>query len=183
MTRAFMVAIAVTVIVVTVSASICASAACAGDGCVAEPQCSKARCSKAPSCGSCCKPCQEYDEEQRTFYRPVFKEEMVDRVVNTVEYVEETRYRCSPCTVWQPKPPTGCTPCEPVDGCGPKKPCEMVPVQILRKVPYTVVVPKCVQKTEKVPRTVCTMEPYTVTVCIPRAGCGQKPVPACRPSK
>jgi len=168
MTRASIVAIAGSLLV-----SICGSAVCAERGCAVEPGCLK-----TPSCG---KTCQEYDEEQRTFYRPVYKEEMVEKVVNTVQYVEETRYRCRPCTVWQPKQTTGCEPCEPVDGCGPKKPCEMVPVQILRKVPYTVVVQKCVPTTEKVPRTVCTMEPYTVTVCIPRAGCG--PVPTCCPSK
>ncbi|NQU23373.1 MAG: hypothetical protein HQ567_19000 [Candidatus Nealsonbacteria bacterium] len=172
MTRATIVAIAVGLLV-----AICGSAVCAEKGCGL-----KRACLKTPSC---CKTCQEtdFDEEERTFYRPVYKEEMVEKVVNTVEYVEETRYRCRPCTVWQPKPTGGCEPCEPVKGCGPAKPCEMVPVQILRKVPYTVVVKKCVQKTEKVPRTVCTMEPYTVIVCIPRAVCKPVPVPTCRPSK
>ena len=173
MTRASIVVIAVPLLV-----AICVSAVCAEKGCGVGPACLK-----TPSCGPCGKPCQEYDEEERTFYRPVYKEEMVERVINTVEYVEETRYRCRPCTVWQPKPPGGCEPCEPVKGCGPTNPCELVPVQILRKVPYTVVVPKRVQKTEKVPRTVCTIEPYTVTVCIPRTVCQPVPVPVCCPSK
>ena len=137
-----------------------------------------------------CQPCGKmktckvivYDEQERTFYRPVYKEKVEERIIETMEYVEETRYRCQPCTVWQPKPPCGdsCTPvaeaCEPADCCAPQKPCEMVPIQILKKVPYTVVVPKHFQKTKKVPRTVVTMEPYTVTVCIPRVEYRQVPV-------
>ncbi len=166
--------------------AICASTACAESGRAVESGCAKTPCGQTDC--RCCKPvktCKQivYEEQQRTCYRPVFKEEMVERVVNSVEFVEETRYRCAPCTVWQPKPPSECGPCEPADCCGPKKPCEMVPVRILRKVAYTVVVPKCVQKTEKVPRTVVSMEPYTVTVCIPHVVCRPVPVCPCGPPK
>ncbi len=144
-----------------------------------------------PDCGPpVCQPCVKmktcrvviYEEEERTCYRPVYTEKIEKRILNVVEYVEETRYRCMPCTVLQPKQ-SCCAACTPVDeGCGacaPAKPCEMVQVQILRKVPYTVVVPKSVQKIKEVPRTVVTMEPYTVTVCIPRVVYRQ--VPVCTP--
>ncbi len=140
-----------------------------------------------PDCGPpVCQPCVKtklckvivYDEQERTFYRPVYTEKVEEKTFKAVEYVEETRYRCKPCTVLQPKQ-SCCETEEACGACAPAKPCKMVEVQILKKVPYTVVVAKCVQKTKKVPRTVLTMEPYTVTVCIPRVV--YKQVPVCSP--
>ena len=157
----------------------------AADEGTVRPDCNEPDCGPPP-----CQPCVKmkicrvvvYDEQERTFYRPVYTEKVEERIIDAVEYVEETRYRCKPCTVLQPKP-SCCAVCAPAEGacgtCAPAKPCEMVEVQILRKVPYTVVVPKNVQKTKKVPRTVVTMEPYTVTVCIPRVAYMQ--VPVCSP--
>jgi hypothetical protein len=162
----------------------------AGDDCGCSNDCCKTTCCK-PGQKVCTvmKICKEtvYEEQERTFYRQVFKEEMQDRTINTMEYVEETRYRCQPCTIWQPK--ADCCPacdagsdCVSACGCVPPKPVEMVQVEIIKKVPYTVVVPKCVQKVEKVPRTVTTMEPYTVTVCIPHVVYTQVPVEVCCPA-
>lgn len=138
-------------------------------------------CAQKPCGAPAMKTCKEivFEEQQRTFYKPVYKEVMEERVINTVQFVEETRYRCQPCTIWQPKPAGGCGSCGPADCCAPQKPCEMVPVQTYKKVAYKVMVQKPIQKKEPVPRTVVTMEPYTVTICIPHVICKQ--VPVCNP--
>jgi hypothetical protein len=172
----------------------CATTAVAGEDC----GCSSDGC-ESGCCGVDCCPCGQqlctvmktcketvYEEQEQVFYRPVFKEEIEEKIVNTVEYVEETRYRCCPCTIWQPKEDCCCPTCDTGAACGGgctcgPPPMEMVPVEIIKKVPYTVVVPKQVQKTEKVPRTVVAMEPYTVTVCIPHEICKQVPVQVCCP--
>jgi hypothetical protein len=163
---------------------LAAGTARGGDDCACSTDCCNATCCP-PGQKPCTvmKTCKEtvYDYEEQTFYRQVFKEEMEDKITHTVEYVEETRYRCCPCTIWQPK--EDCCPECNLDTCCcvPPKPVEMVPVEILRQVPYTVVVPKCVEKVEKVPRTVTTWEPYTVTICIPHVICKQVAVEVCCP--
>ncbi len=177
-------------IVVALLLAVGAHVSEAGAGGVIRPGC------KEPTCGQpkqpCCprmKTCKEtvYEEQERTYYKPVYTEVIDEKIIDTVQYVEETRYRCRPCTVWQPKPPEPCGACTPVKACGPsgccaaEKPCGMVPVQIIKKVAYKVMVPKPVQKIEKVPRTVVTMEPYTVTICIPHVICTQVPVCTAEP--
>jgi len=160
--------------------------------------CCKPSCCQPTCCYTVMKMCKEtvYDEEERTLYRTVYKEVMDERIIDAVEYVEETRYRCRPCTTWQPQAEPCCESvdcCEPVESCGPAKGCasgdcceaakplKMVPVEFIKKVPYTVVVPKKVQKVKQVPRTVVTTEPYTVTVCIPRTVYKEVPVRVCCP--
>jgi hypothetical protein len=149
------------------------------------------RCCKQTSCcpTPCCAPatcgCQEviYEEKEMTLYKTVYEEVMDKVVVDAVKYVEETEYRCCKCTVMQPKP---ANPCEPAKTCAPAAcgpcaaPCtEMVPVEILRKVPHTVYRPVCYQKVEERPRVVVKQVPYTVTICVPKAV--SKPIPVCAP--
>jgi hypothetical protein len=124
-----------------------------------------------------------YEEVQQTCYKTVY-EEVVEKVtVDAVRYVEGTAYRCAPCTVMQPCPPQACAPakscesaCSPPSSC-----CDMVPVQVLRKVPYTTARPESYQKVEARPRVVVKQVPYTITVCVPKVVYRQVPVTVCCP--
>ena len=147
------------------------------------------RCRRAPSCNSCCtvmKTCQEvvYEDKECTFYKTVYEEVMDKVVVNAVKYVEDTEYRDSKCTIWQPKETGACEPvksCAPA-ACAPSAVCtEMVPVECIRKVPHTVF--RCVsyEKVEERPRVVAKQVPYTVTCRVPKVVCKQVPVDACAP--
>jgi len=131
---------------------------------------------------TCCE--TVYEEEVRTFYKTVY-EDVVDKVpVDAVRYVEETQYRCQPCTIWQPRPPEACGPikaCGPATCCAPSSCCDMVPTQILRKVPYTTYRPEHYQKIEERPRVASKQVPYTITVCVPKVIYKQVPVTVCCP--
>jgi hypothetical protein len=154
--------------------------------------CGRTHCCTAAT--PCCAPetctvmmtCREvvYDEVQQTCYKTVY-EEVVDKVtVNAVRYVEGTAYRCAPCTVMQPRQPQACGPTAAcVPACGQPSPCcDMVPVEVLRKVPYTTMNPEPFQKVEERPRVVAKQVPYTITVCVPRVVYKQVPVNVCCPT-
>jgi hypothetical protein len=180
-------------VIATVAGLLLAFVAATADACycgAARHRCCKERtcCQATPCCQApgCCEPttCQEvvYEEKQMTLYKTVYKEVMDKVVVNAVKYVEETEYRCCPCTVMQPKQANPCEPaktCAPA-ACAPEICAEMVPVQILKKVPHTVYRCVCYQKTEERPRVVVEQEPYTVTICVPKVVC--KPVDVCSPA-
>jgi hypothetical protein len=185
-------AIALVLIVVpTMATDMTCFGACHG-------QCGKTPCACArpcESCPACCapsKPCVQYEEKEVTAYKTVF-EEVVDKVpVEAVKYVEETAYRCVPATVMQPPPAPACAPakaCAPCNTCGPATCAELVPVQVLKKVPYTVFREVRYQKIEEHPRVVVKQVPYTFIQCVPKtvceacgpaAACGK---PACDGSK
>ena len=140
-------------------------------------QCGKQPCvcaREGPCCPPCCaptKPCIQYEEKEVTAYKTVY-EEVVEKVpVPAVRYVEATEYRCVPVTVMQPKPAAACEPakaCAPCNPCGPAVCGEMVPVQILKKVPYTVFREEQYQKIEERPRVVVKQVPYTFIQCVPK---------------
>ena len=143
----------------------------------------------SPCAQQCCtvmRTCQEvvYDEVQQTCYKTVY-EEVVEKVtIDAVKYVEERAYHCVPCTIMQPRPPQACVPvksCAPAACSQPGSCCDMVPVQVLRKVPYTTARPVSYQKTEDRPRVVVKQVPYTITICVPRVVCKQVPVTICCP--
>jgi hypothetical protein len=125
-----------------------------------------------------------YDEVPQTCYKTVY-EEVVEKVtVNAVRYVEGTAYRCAPCTIYQPRQPQACAPekaCAPAACAQPGSCCDMVPVQVLRKVPYTTAQPEQYQKIEERPRVVTKQVPYTITLCVPRVVTKQVPVTVCCP--
>lgn len=156
---------------------IAADQACLG-GC--RDQCAKKPCAcgrDKPCCPPCCaptQPCQQYEEKEVTAYKTVY-EEVVEKVpVPAVKYVEATEYRCVPVTVMQPR---AVQPCEPAKSCAPCGPAvcnEMVPVQILKKVPYTVFREEHYQKIEERPKVVVKQVPYTYIQCVPI-------VPPCQP--
>ncbi len=143
-------------------------------------------CAAAPSvCGQPCRTvmrtCQEtvYEEVPQTAYKTVY-EEVVEKVsFPAVKYVEETAYHCVPTTVMQPRTPQTCEPvgsCAPA-ACGPSESrCDMVPVQVLRKVPYMVTRAVPYQKTEERRRVVEKQVPYTIIVCVPKVVYKQVPV-------
>ena len=131
---------------------------------------------------TCCE--TVYEEVEQTCYKTVF-EEVVEKVpVEAVKYVEGTAYRCAPCTVMQPCQPQPCGPaktCAP-SACAQPAPCnELVPVQVLRKVPYTTATPQPYQKIEERKRVVEKQVPYTITVCVPKVVYKQVPVTICCP--
>ena len=141
------------------------------------------RCCTCCCCMQCCtvmKTCQEvvYEEQEQTFYKTVYEDVVEEKKVPCVKYVEETQYHCVPCTVMQPRPPAICAPVKP---CGPCATEEMCPVQICRKVPYTVYRAVCAEQPVKVSRVVAKQVPYTLTICIPRVVTRQVPVQVCCP--
>ena len=143
-------------------------------------------CCKRTCCQmQCCtvmKMCKEivYEDKPCTQYRTVF-EEVVEKVpVDAVKYVEETAYRCAPCTIYQPKQPaTG--PCAPAACASPCTCAETTPTQVLRKVPYTVMRPVSYQKMEERKRVVSKQVPYTITLCVPKEVYREVPVTVCCP--
>ncbi len=125
----------------------------------------------------------EYEEKECTAYKTVF-EEVVDKVsVDAVKFVEETEYRCVPVTVMQPPPLPACEPaqaCASCNTCAPATCCDLVPVQVLKKVPFTVLREVHYQKVEERPRVVVKQVPYTFTQCVPKVVCEPcGPVSAC----
>jgi hypothetical protein len=124
-----------------------------------------------------------YDEVQQTCYKTVYEEVKEKVTVEGVKYVEGIDYHCVPCTIMQPRPPQACGPaaCPPAACSQPSSCCDMVPVQVLRKVPYTTVRPEKFQKIEERPRVVVKQVPYTITVCVPKVVCQQVPVTICCP--
>lgn len=124
-----------------------------------------------------------YEEKECTFYKTVYEEVVENKTIPTTKFVEDKAYRCAPFTGLVPKPAAACEPakpaCEPA-GCG--APCnEMMPVQCLRKVPYTTFKEVPAEKTEAVRRVVEKQVPYTVICCIPKTVCEQVPVTICCP--
>jgi hypothetical protein len=145
------------------------------------------RCQAATCCQMQCftvmKTCQEvtYEERQCTQYKTVYEEVIDKRVVDAVKYVEDTEYRCVPCTICQPRQPAIC---EPAKTCAPAASCESTcceKVQVLRKAPITVYRPVTYQKVEETPRVVTKQVPYTITLCEPKVVYKQVPVTICCP--
>jgi hypothetical protein len=144
----------------------------------------------APCCAKQChtvmKTCCEvvYEEVERTLYKPEYQEVVEKVPVDAVRYVEGTAYRCASRTVWQPGQPQPCGPaktCAPA-ACGqPSSGCGMVPVQVLRKVPYTTARAEHYQKIEERRRVVVRQVPYTITLCVPKVVRKQVPVTVCCP--
>ena len=161
--------------VVIVIGAITADVACFG---ACRGQCGKSPCvCKCDSCPPCCapsKPCIQYEEKEVTAYKTVF-EEVIEKVqVPAVKYVEETAYRCVPVTVMQPRPTAACEPakaCAPCNTCAPATCGDLVPVQVLKKAPYTVFREVHYQKTEERPRVVVKQVPYTFIQCVPKVVC------------
>ncbi|MGO8745130.1 MAG: hypothetical protein ACLQNE_03995 [Thermoguttaceae bacterium] len=155
--------------------------------------CGEARHCHCACAAPCCpktvtvmKTCQEvvYDEKQETFYKTVYEDVVEKNTVPCVKWVEETRYRCCPCTLMQPEAQSPCAPVA-TPGCTAcaQPACQkMVPVTICRKVPYTVSRQVCVETTVEHKHTVTKQVPYSVTVCIPRVIIKQVPVEVCCPS-
>jgi hypothetical protein len=144
----------------------------------------------------CCSPCQMqtftvmktcaktvYEEKECTFYKTVYEQVVDKKSVPTTKFVEDTAYRCAPFTGFVPKPAAACEPAKPP--CAPAQcgaPCnEMMPVQCLRKVPYTTFKEVAAEKMEEVPRVVEKQVPYTVVCCIPKIVYEQVPVTICCP--
>jgi hypothetical protein len=148
------------------------------DCCTATPCCEQQSCTVMVTCREVV-----YEEVQQTCYKTVYEEVMEKVTVNAVRYVEAAAYRCAPCTVLQPRPPQTCGPVNTcVPACSqPSSCCDMVPVQVLRKVPYTTARPESYQKVEERPRVVAKQVPYTITVCVPKVVCRQVPVTVCCP--
>jgi hypothetical protein len=147
-------------------------------------------CHRVQSCDSCCtvmKTCQGvvYEEKQCTFYKTVYEEVKEKVVVPVVKYVEETEYRDTKCTIWQPKETGACEPvksCAPAACASPTVSTEMTPVECIRKTPHTVYRCVCEQKTVERPRVVVKQVPYTVTCRVPKVVCKQVPVEVCAPA-
>jgi hypothetical protein len=158
-------------------------------------QCGVARlcCRRACCCPVTCqmqtftvmKTCQKtvYEEKECTFYKTVYEQVVDKKTVPVTKYVEDTAYRCAPFTGMVPKPAAACEPAKPP--CAPAQcgaPCnEMMPVQCLRKVPYTTFKEVAAEKVEEAPRIVEKQVPYTVVCCIPKTVCVQVPVTICCP--
>jgi hypothetical protein len=129
------------------------------------------------------KTCKEvvYEERECTQYKTVFEEVIDKRMVDAVKYVEDTEYRCVPCTICQERQSA---PCEPVKTCAPaacgeSTCCEKV--AILRKAPVTVLRPVTYQKVVETPRVVTKQVPYTIIICEPKVVYKQVPVTICCP--
>ena len=124
-----------------------------------------------------------YEEKECTFYKTVYEDQPEQKTVPTTKFVEGVAYRCAPFTGFVPKPAAACEPVKPPcapAGCG--VPCnEMMPVQCLRKVPYTTFSEQPAEKIEEAPRIVEKQVPYTVICCIPKTVCVQVPVTICCP--
>jgi hypothetical protein len=144
----------------------------------------------------CCCPCQMqtftvmktcaktvYEEKECTFYKTVYEQVVDKKTVPATKFVEDVAYRCAPFTGFVPKPAAACEPAKPP--CAPAQcgaPCnEMMPVQCLRKVPYTTFKEVAAEKVEEVPRIVEKQVPYTVVCCIPKTVYEQVPVTICCP--
>ena len=154
-------------------------------------RCCRQACCCTPCCSQpCCtvtvmRTCQEvvYDEVEQTCYKTVYEEVVENVPVDAVRYVEGTAYRCAPCTVMQPCSPQACGPaktCAPA-ASQPAPCCDMVPVQVLRKVSYPTATPQHYQKMEERKRVVAKQVPYKITVCVPKVVYRQVPVTICCP--
>ena len=166
------------------------------------PCCRPASCCPT-ACGQCCtvmKTCQEtvYEEYEVTAYKTVYEEVIEKKTVPAVKYVEQTAYRYRKCAIAEPQPcegcasgaaPQSCAPaaasapaetCGPAQTCGPA-PCSAAPVECIRKVPYTALVPVEYQKVIERPRVVAKQVPYTIVCCKPKIVYKQVPVQVCCP--
>jgi hypothetical protein len=167
-----------------------AEAGCVGAGRYYHRRCT---CCCAAPC-TCCqqqcftvmKRCKEivYEEKECTAYQTVYEEVVEKQTVEAVKFVEETQYRCQPTTVMQPCESTACAAAkcgQQPECCPPAKTCEMVPVQVLKKVPYTAVREVRYEKTEEKPKVLTKQVPYTFTCCVPKVVYKEVPVQVCCP--
>ena len=154
------------------------------------PCCRPASCCPT-ACGQCCtvmKTCQEtvYEEYEVTAYKTVYEEVIDKKTVPAVRYEEQTAYRYRKCAIAEPQPCEGCASCAapqscaPAESCGPA-PCCAAPVECIRKVPYTALVPVEYEKVIERPRVVAKQVPYTIICCKPKVVYKQVPVRVCCP--
>jgi hypothetical protein len=131
-----------------------------------------------------------YEERPMVVYHVEYGE-VEDKVkIPVVKYKEDTAYRCSCVTVLQLPPPSNCPP---VNSCAPAADCtagncgaagcpELVPVQVLKKCPYTTVREVAGEEEIKRPRLTCKLVKEEIMTCVPHVVCKQVPVQVCCPT-
>jgi len=162
--------------------------------------CGASRCCLRAARSSCCTPSyctvmktvQEtvYDERTMDVYHVEYGE-VKDKVkIPVVKYKEGTAYRCCCVTVLQLPPLSNCPP---VKTCAPAADCtnsncgsggcpELVPVQVLKKCPYTTMHEVIEEEEIERTRLTCKLIKEEIMVCVPRVVCKQVPVQVCCPT-